>query len=111
MQEYWLNSEDGRNPYSVLRFHRPDVAANPCPRSGAVEGAVKHVIGRRLDHGGMRWTKQRAEAVLQLRCIEINGEWDLFEGFVHDRLHAQGRLDRAPPRLQQSEANPLPLAA
>jgi len=79
--------------------------------SGAVEGAVKHVIGRRFDHGGMRWTKERAEALLQLRCIEVNGEWDLFERFVHDRLCAQGRLDRAPPRLQQTKAPPLPLAA
>ena len=44
--------------------------------SGAVEGAVKHVIGYRFDHGGMRWIRERAEALLQLRCIEINGDWD-----------------------------------
>jgi len=79
--------------------------------SGAVEGAVKHVIGRRCDHGGMRWIKERAEAVLQLRCIELNGQWELFERFVHDRLHAKGRLDRAPPRLQCTQPAPLPRAA
>jgi hypothetical protein len=79
--------------------------------SGAVEGAVKHVIGRRCDYGGMRWIKERAEALLQLRCIEVNGEWDIFERFVHDRLHAEGRFNRAPPRIQQAKANPLPEAA
>ncbi len=79
--------------------------------SGAVEGAVKHVIGRRFDHGGMRWIKERAEALLQLRCIEVNGEWDLFEHFVHDRQHVRGSFERSPPRTQQAIANPLPQAA
>ena len=79
--------------------------------SGAVEGAVKHVIAKRCDHGGMRWIKERAEAVLQLRCIEVNGQWDLFERFVHDRLIADGLFNRAPPRLQQDQPAPLPMAA
>ena len=79
--------------------------------TGAVEGAIKHVIGRRCDHGGMRWIKERAEAVLQLRCIEVNGQWDLFERFAHDRLHVRGLLDRAPPRLQSAEPKELPQAA
>lgn len=79
--------------------------------SGAVEGAVKHVIGRRCDHGGMRWIQERVEAVLQLRCIEVNGDWDRFEHFVHDRLHAQGLTERAPPRLQTDQPAPLPVAA
>jgi len=46
--------------------------------SGAVEGAVNHVIAKRFDSGGTRWTRNRAEALLQLRCIEINGDWDDF---------------------------------
>lgn len=79
--------------------------------TGAVEGAIKHVIGRRCDHGGMRWIKERAEALLQLRCIEINGQWEIFERFVHDRLRAQGLLNRAPPRLQSADPQPLPHAA
>jgi hypothetical protein len=79
--------------------------------SGAVEGAVKHVIGRRCDHGGMRWIKERAECVLQLRCIEVNGDWDRFEHFVHDRLHKQGVTECVPPRLQTDQLAPLPRAA
>ena len=30
--------------------------------SGAVEGAVKHLVALRFDHGGMRWIRERAQA-------------------------------------------------
>jgi hypothetical protein len=46
--------------------------------SGVVEGAARYVVGERLDHSGMRWIEERAEAVLLLRCIEVNGDWDAF---------------------------------
>jgi hypothetical protein len=46
--------------------------------SGVVEGAARYVVGERLDNSGMRWVEERAEAVLLLRCIEVNGDWDDF---------------------------------
>ena len=46
--------------------------------SGIVEGAARYVIGERMDCGGMRWIPERAEALLKLRCIELNGDWDRF---------------------------------
>jgi hypothetical protein len=46
--------------------------------SGVVEGAARYVIGERMDCGGMRWIPERAEALLKLRCIELNGDWDHF---------------------------------
>src|SRR3954447_15220694 len=46
--------------------------------SGVVEGAARYVVGERLDNSGMRWIEERAEAVLLLRCIEVNGDWDTF---------------------------------
>jgi hypothetical protein len=46
--------------------------------SGVVEGAARHVVGERLDQSGMRWLVERAEAVLLLRCIEVNGDWEDF---------------------------------
>jgi hypothetical protein len=49
--------------------------------SGVVEGAARYVIGERLDNSGMRWIVERAEAVLLLRCIEVNGDWDTFFAF------------------------------
>jgi hypothetical protein len=46
--------------------------------SGVVEGAARYVVGERLDNSGMRWIEERAEAVLLLRCIEVNGDWETF---------------------------------
>jgi hypothetical protein len=46
--------------------------------SGVVEGAARYVVGERLDNSGMRWIEERAEAVLLLRCIEVNGDWESF---------------------------------
>ena len=79
--------------------------------SGAVEGAVKYTIARRCDHGGMRWIKERAEAVLQLRCIDVNGDWDRFIETVHDR-HRECALDTGERvRLEQKEPAQLPVAS
>jgi hypothetical protein len=46
--------------------------------SGVVEGAARYVVGERLDNSGMRWIEERAEAILLLRCIEVNGDWEDF---------------------------------
>jgi len=78
--------------------------------SGAVEGAIKNIIGARFDMGGMRWIRERAEALLQLRCIEVNGDWDGFIERVHDDMReAQQRGCRL--RLQQTTPAPLPMLA
>jgi len=76
--------------------------------TGAVEGAVKNIIGKRCDHGGMRWIKERVEAVVQLRCIEVNGDFDRFAEFAHRRLQAQARSDAVICRLQSREPAALP---
>lgn len=58
--------------------------------TGAVEGAIRALMCRRMDYGSMRWIKERAEAVLQLRCIDTNGDWDAFVRFIHDKIRARG---------------------
>jgi hypothetical protein len=64
--------------------------------SGQVEGAARHVVGERLDCAGMRWLPGKAEAVLQLRCIELNGDWERFcawvQGQNQDRLQKRQRV-------------------
>ena len=64
--------------------------------SGQVEGAVRHVVGERLDCAGMRWVQGKAEALLNLRCIELNGDWDKFIAWVqmltHERLWQRQRI-------------------
>ena len=46
--------------------------------SAAVEGRVNKLVAVRFDQGGMRWIPERAQALLQLRCIDQNGDWDTF---------------------------------
>lgn len=64
--------------------------------SGQVEGAVRHVVGERFDCAGMRWVRGKAEALLHLRCIELNGDWDNFVAWhqeqVAARLRTKGRV-------------------
>lgn len=53
--------------------------------SGMVEGAARYAVGERLDNSGMRWIEERAEAVLLLRCIAVNGEWETFMRWSQER--------------------------
>ena len=76
--------------------------------SGIVEGAVRYLVSQRFDEGGMRWIKERAEALLQLRCIELNGDWDDFIAFAHSRVCRQQRQSRRQTRLRQDAPEPLP---
>ena len=76
--------------------------------SGMVEGAVKHVIGMRFDNGSMRWIRERAEPLLQLRCIEINGQWSQFVAFVQRRLQRAADRGVDSVRLLTNEPIALP---
>ena len=42
-------------------LHRRDLVIG----SGVVEGALKFVLAKRRDHGGMRWIKERVQTVAQ----------------------------------------------
>jgi hypothetical protein len=63
--------------------------------SGQVEGAVRYLVGERLDCAGMRWIQGKAEALLHLRCIELNGNWQEFATWfqrgIRTRLIKGGR--------------------
>lgn len=72
---YFTNNQSAMN-YRGLRDRDLEIS------SGVGEGAVRHVVGLRLDGPGMRWGRDRAEAVLQLRCILVNGQWQAFEQYL-----------------------------
>jgi len=46
--------------------------------SGVAEGACRHVVKDRMEGSGMRWTVDGAQAMLDLRAIYLNGDWDTF---------------------------------
>lgn len=59
--------------------------------TGVVEGACRHLIGDRLDITGSRWGVEGAEAVLRLRAVIDNGDFDAYWALhlrrEHDRVH------------------------
>jgi hypothetical protein len=46
--------------------------------SGVIEGACRHLVRDRMECTGMRWSIEGAQAVLDLRAVEINGDWTSF---------------------------------
>lgn len=53
--------------------------------SGVIEAGCKTVIGSRLKRSGMFWTVRGANAILALRCCQLNGR---FEDYWEDRRAA-----------------------
>ena len=74
--------------------------------SGAVEGACRHLVKDRLERTGMRWVREGAQAMLNLRSLWINAEWDDYQQYYVDT-----ELDRLYPdrkSLIQHQIRTLP---
>jgi hypothetical protein len=58
---------------------------------GPVEGARRHLVKDRMDITGARWGLAGAEAVLKLRAMISNGDFDDYWRFhlrqEHQRIH------------------------
>jgi len=69
--------------------------------TGVIEGACRHLVGDRLDITGARWGLHGAEAVLKLRALWTNGDFDAYWRFhlarEHRRVH-QARYQQPPAR-------------
>jgi hypothetical protein len=49
--------------------------------TGVVEGACRHLVKRRMECSGARWSLEGAEAVLQLRALHMSDDWDEYWAF------------------------------
>ena len=47
--------------------------------SGVAEGACRHLVKDRMERTGMRWRIPGAQAMLNLRAVYLNGDWDAFQ--------------------------------
>jgi len=75
--------------------------------SGIVEGAARYVVGERMDCGGMRWISERAEALLRLRCIELNGDWEhFFEWGYRQWIEKMQRGEKVVVRTEKPDSLP-----
>jgi len=59
--------------------------------TGVVEGACGHLVKDRMQQSAMRWTPTGAQAILDLRAVRINDDWDQYQQFrrhcQHQRLY------------------------
>lgn len=53
--------------------------------SGVVEGACRHVIKDRMEQTGMHWRIPGAQAILHLRALYLNGDWETFQQYRIER--------------------------
>jgi len=67
---HYISVNEQQMHYDVFRSKGYDIG------SGAVEGACKYVVGKRLKQSGMIWTRAGSSAVLALRISWLNGEWN-----------------------------------
>jgi hypothetical protein len=77
--------------------------------SGVIEGACKHVVRGRLDRSGMKWARTGAHAMLQLRTVRLNDDWDDYQRFHRRREHL--RLYGSSHLPDPAEAQALSLVA
>jgi hypothetical protein len=59
--------------------------------TGIIEGACRHIVKDRMDITGARWGLEGAEAILKLRAVIANGDFDAYWRFhlrrEHERIH------------------------
>jgi hypothetical protein len=64
----------------------PQALANGWPIStGVIEGACRHLVKDRMDITGARWGVQTAEAILKLRALQANGDFDEYWAYHRQR--------------------------
>jgi hypothetical protein len=49
--------------------------------SGVIEGACRHYVKDRMERAGMHWTQAGAQAMLDVRSVYLNGDWEAFQHF------------------------------
>jgi hypothetical protein len=62
--------------------------------TGIIEGACRHLVKDRMDITGARWGLDGAEAVLKLRALRSNGDFDQYWNFHTRQEHQRNHLAR-----------------
>jgi hypothetical protein len=73
--------------------------------TGVVEGACRYLVKDRMDRTGARWSLAGAEAVLHLRALCTNGDFDEYWRFHLAQQHERNHRTRY---ASGTVPNPLP---
>lgn len=55
--------------------------------TGVIEGACRHLVKDRFEQTGMRWSKEGAQHMLDLRAVCLNNDWEAFQQFRREQAH------------------------
>lgn len=62
------------------RMHYADYLKKGYPiATGVIEGACRHFVKDRMERAGMHWTPAGAQAMLDVRSVWINGDWEGYQ--------------------------------
>ncbi|MCW3052338.1 MAG: hypothetical protein JWN14_1508 [Chthonomonadales bacterium] len=89
---------------AYMQYYRYLAAGWPIA-SGVIEGACRHLVKDRCELSGMRWTQAGAEALLRLRSVLENGDWESFHSYRRQRQRGVYGYWKA----EQAETSPMPL--
>jgi len=57
--------------------------------SGVIEGACRHLVKDRMERAGMHWTPAGAQAMLDVRSVHVDGDWDAYQAYRIERETAK----------------------
>lgn len=89
---YYENNRDH------MRYNEYLAAGYPIA-SGVIEGACHHFVKDRMEGAGMRWELEGAQAMLSLRAIYLNGQWDDFIAYRIAKEQASLYGENAQPAI------------
>jgi hypothetical protein len=81
----------GKKPY--LRYDTALAGGWPIA-TGIIEGACRHLVKDRMDITGARWGLTGAEAVLKLRALRSNGDFEDYWRYHVQQEHQRNHLTR-----------------
>lgn len=55
--------------------------------TGVIEGACGFLVKDRMERAGMKWRPSGAQAVLNLRSVRVNDDWDPYQSFRRQQVH------------------------
>jgi len=93
------------NNTRLLHYDRALEAGVPIA-TGVVEGACRYIVRDRMDRTGARWSLAGAEAVLRLRALVTNGDFDAYWAF-----HLEREVERTHRSRYADGRVPVPLPA
>lgn len=74
--------------------------------TGVIEGACRHLVKDRFELAGMHWHIPGAQALLRLRSVSENSDWECFQAYRREREHV-----RHYGKCAEEDSTPLEIAA